>query len=77
MNGRHERRAAARRARVKLGGRRELDRVILRSGLLVLFRAGRVYFAATEPTFRSFDNIVSILQSVSTVGIIASASRSR
>ena len=56
---------------VKLGGRRELDRVILRSGLLVLFALVTLYFAATEPTFRSFDNIVSILQSVSTVGIIA------
>ena len=56
---------------VKLGGRREIDRVILRSGLLVLFALVTLYFAATEPTFRSFDNIVSILQSVSTVGIIA------
>ena len=56
---------------VQLGRRRELNHLVLRYGLLVLFALVTLYFAISEPTFRSFDNIVSILQSVSTVGIIA------
>ncbi len=47
------------------------ERVILRYGLLALFAGVTLYFALSEPSFRSVDNIVSILQSVSTVGIIA------
>ena len=56
---------------VQLGRRRELNHLVLRYGLLVLFALVTLYFAISEPTFRSVDNIVSILQSVSTVGIIA------
>ena len=47
------------------------ERLILRYGLLALFAGVTLYFAISEPSFRSVDNVVSILQSVSTVGIIA------
>ena len=54
-----------------------LNHLVLRYELLVLFALVTLYFAISEPSFRSFDNIVSILQSVSTVGSSLSASRSR
>jgi simple sugar transport system permease protein len=48
-----------------------VERVVLRYGLLALFAAVTLYFGISEPAFRSVDNVISILQSVSTVGIIA------
>lgn len=56
---------------IEVGGTPGAERLVLRYGLLALFAAVTLYFALSEPSFRSVDNIVSILQSVSTVGIIA------
>ena len=58
-------------APVQVGAAPGVERLILRFGLLALFAGVTVYFAVSEPAFRSVDNIISILQSVSTVGIIA------
>ena len=57
-------------APIQVGAAPGVERYILRYGLLALFAGVTLYFALSEPSFRSFDNIVSILQSVSTVGII-------
>lgn len=46
-------------------------RLVLRYGLLAVIAAIIVYFAASEPAFRSFDNMFSILQSVAIVGVVA------
>ena len=58
-------------APIQVGAAPGVERLILRFGLLALFAGVTVYFAVSEPAFRSVDNIISILQSVSTVGIIA------
>jgi simple sugar transport system permease protein len=58
-------------APIQVGSAPGVERLILRFGLLALFAGVTVYFAVSEPSFRSVDNIISILQSVSTVGIIA------
>lgn len=55
---------------LRLGGGDSANPV-LRYGLLALFAAVTAYFALSEPAFRSVDNVISILQSVSTIGIIA------
>jgi simple sugar transport system permease protein len=57
-------------APIQVGAAPGIERHVLRFGLLALFTGVTIYFALSEPSFRSFDNIVSILQSVSTVGII-------
>ena len=57
-------------APIQVGAAPGVERYILRYGLLALFAGVTLYFALSEPSFRSFDNVVSILQSVSTVGII-------
>jgi simple sugar transport system permease protein len=56
---------------MQVGSAPGIERLVLRFGLLALFAGVTVYFAVSEPSFRSFDNVISILQSVSTVGIIA------
>jgi simple sugar transport system permease protein len=58
-------------APIRVGPAPGIERLVLRFGLLALFAGVTVYFAVSEPSFRSFDNVISILQSVSTVGIIA------
>lgn len=58
-------------APIQVGRAPGAERLILRFGLLALFAGVTLYFALSEPSFRSVDNVISILQSVSTVGIIA------
>ncbi len=45
--------------------------LLLRYGLLALIVGVIVYFAASEPAFRTVDNAFSILQSVAIIGVIA------
>ncbi|MDA0180526.1 ABC transporter permease [Solirubrobacter phytolaccae] len=57
-------------APIQVGASQGIERHILRYGLLALFAGVTLFFVLSEPSFRSFNNIVSILQSVSIVGII-------
>ncbi len=50
-----------------------VQRGVVRFGLLGLFALVTVYFAVTEPAFRTSDNILSVIQSVSVVGLLALA----
>lgn len=50
---------------------RPREQLVLRYGLLVFIAIVFAYFAATEPSFRTIDNLFAILQSVSIVGLIA------
>jgi simple sugar transport system permease protein len=49
------------------------QRLLVRFGVLGLFAAVTAYFAVTEPAFRTSDNILSVIQSVSVVGLLALA----
>lgn len=68
---------AAARAAAETGPRRlprpSFDplQLMLRYGLLALVAGVIVYFAASEPAFRSVDNAFSILQSVAIIGVVA------